>query len=765
MESEFGRISLLLNGSSNEEKVAGLLLSVKLLEMEKLTSVESKMLLDNAYAVIGPDFIIKLMWNIDKRRLFRQASISFMAFSIQNGLSHLFKDFTLRLIDLLFSSVRLTSKISPNLDTSPSPSTSDQKYDRQFALDLLTTIKWITAEGERSAIQAILIHLLSYAGKVTTELPGYFYPLLLDYAMDLSNMIYSSSNFSGNYKDSGIMSTDTAEKLRILIVKGFHGGALEAVRDSSLQCCLHFLSSNCAFNPTWSLDGMKDIDDAVVKKTQTKIITEKLNQDVSSAACGTFPKLLVSIISIEVHLLLEEALALFKEPQGEPQIHSYSDLRDPSVDRRKKYDEVKLDSNSDYTLLRIERLSKMIPCCMSLLNTIILLLVGREEGEGITVEAHWSILSSPAILHIRQTVHNIFQKVFDFLKEISDISQETMNNIYNSNHNTSNDKNNVMVDRSNRNDTLLLTIVRQVTVALCLWVLEDEDMRDSFVLNIPLILVWSVVPMYFNDNSDGDDVANKVSDGVDQGNKYWTTSSMIVWKALSHPLVTAQSQGEVEAGEDIGDILHYLLPCLAAISGGMTAEDELADRLCAIDGGLLLCRLVNLSLLIGQNATHLRREDQKLNEVESSEGSSQKKQEVRERGRDDSKSASFVRLCHTCSSACDQLTFLFQWKQKEIILLRKGESETEALSALFCLTKDTFPYIPKVAPYSLSKSKRSQEDRHAERLSNILAVASGTLSGSLIESTDSKATTTTALYFLDCAVSNLVTILSLISID
>ena len=778
MKTEFRPIALLLHGNCNEEKVAGLLLSVKFLEMEKLTFTDSKMILSEIFSIIDPDFLIKVMWNNDEKRLFRQASMSLIAFSIQTGYSSIFRDSAPRFVELLFASL----EFSASTDYGTSQSMSDQKYDMQFVLDLLTVIKWITAEGGCSTIRTVLLKSISHAGKVTTELPAYFYPFLSDYVMDLSQMLFSARNFSSPDEDSDILPTLCAEMLRMFIVKGFHGGAPEAVRDSALRCCLHFLSTKSAFNPAWSLQEMSDGDEenlhserplspALPPAASTSTLKEKeiappeilsnTTIDRSSLKCpssetGTFPMLLVSIIGIEVHLLLEEALALFKEPQGEPQIPSYGELRDPSVQRQKKYDEVKLNLNSEYTLLRIKRILKMIPCCMSLLNTTILLLVGREEGEDAIVEAHWSLLSSPVILHIRQTVHNIFQKVFDFLKEISDISSETLTTIYHGDSSVSENNAFAEIRSIYRTDALLLNVVRQITAALCLWVLEDEDMRDSFVQNLPLMLTWSVVPMYFSDTPDAHNLLMKNSNGV--GAEEWTASTVTVWKALLDPLMYAQNEVE-----DAGDVLHYLLPCLIAISGDMMAEDELADKVCTLNGGSLLCRLVNLALLVCKNATSLREEYQKLNMTSSSKQKSQNYHNVRDVADAGDSKALLDRFCNTCCAACDQLTFFFEWKQKEIILLRKGESETEALTALFSLSKETFPFIPKMAPFSLSKSKRRQEDRHAERLACILAAASSILSDSDSKNIDS--TIVTTLSSLGCAVSDLIIVLGLISID
>ena len=773
METEFGPIAILLHGNCNEEKVAGLLLSVKFLEMEKLTSTDSETILREIFSIIDPDFLIKVMWNNDNRRLFRQASMSLIAFSIQRGLSSIFRDSASQFVELLFNSL----KFNANIDCETSQSISDQKYDMQFAVDLLTVIKWITAEGGCSTIKSVLLQSIFHAGKLTTELPAYFYPLLLDHVMDLSHMLFAARNFRG--PDGDNLSKLTAEMLRLLIVKGFHGGAPEAVRDSALRCTLHFLSSKSAFNPAWSLQEVRDVDEslnsdrplspalqrAVSASTEKENIKagiqmgttiDPLNLNCPSVDTGTFPMLLVSIIGIEVHLLLEEALALFKQPQGEPQIPLYGDLRDPSVERKKKYDEVKFNPDSEYTLLRIKRILKMIPCCMSLLNTIILLLVGREAGENIVVEAYWSLLSSPAILHIRQTVHNIFQKVFDFLKELTDICPETLTTIYHGDSETPKDNYFVETLSIHRTDALLLNVVRQITAALCLWVLEDEDMRDPFVQNLPLMLTWSVVPLYFSDTPDADNSLAKSTNRIWGGE--WTASTLIVWRALLNPLVHAQDDVE-----DAGDVLHYLLPCLIAISGDMTAEDELADKVCTLGGGSLLCRLVNLALLVCQNATSLKEEYQQLNMTCSCEPKFQRYHKVKDVVDIEDRKASLDRLCNTCCAAFDQLNLLLEWKKKEIILLRKGESEAEALSALFSLSKETFPFIPKVAPFSLSKSKRTLEDRHAERLACILAAASSILRDSDNGNFDSKKVTN--LSSLDCAVSDLILVLGLISID
>ena len=748
MEGLTERIPLLLQGSSNEEKVGGLLLSVKLLETDVLNESESKAFLHRLYTFVSPDFIVKLMWNQEKRRLFRQAAMSLIACSIQHGFASKYSDFGLPLIRLLFSALLSSEKSSAKginraeddtiVSSSPeslhSEASSDQKYDKQFVLDLVLTLKWIAAESNRTTVYNILAETLLNAGNVTTELPPYLYPSLLEFVTDLCQMQCHPSSSPEATDEATAMSNESAVMLRLLVVKGFHGGAPEAVRDSALQCSLQLLSSSSPLTNTTNSPAVE---------------LDPIDTDTAGLTLDKFAMLLVSIVGIEVHLLLEEALALFKQPQGEPEEKSYGDLRDPAEERKKKYDEVKLDSGGDYTLIRTKRLLKMIPCTMSILNAVLLLLVGRDDGDNNMVEAHWMSLPSPAILHIRQQVHNIFQKIFDFLKEISDISQTVLINV-NRISPPSECIEGSIIDSRLRNDILLVKVVRQVTAALCLWVLEDEDMRDSFVQNLPLLLMWSAVPIHFR-NSDSNDGTDLTADAK-LGTMIWAPSRLIVWTALTEPIEFNDSKG----ADDIGDVLHYILPCLAEISEGLAPEDELAEKLCTVGGGSLFTRLVNLSLLVSDNSTVLKGND-KISRAEKNKSS-----DVRERDMTKYSPASYSRVCHTCSSGCDLLTAMFAWRKNDIIVLRKGETESEALCAIFTLSKDTFPIIPSVSAYNLSRSKRNMEDRHAERLADLLAVASGIFNGVKGES---KVKSSTPLSVLNEAVSSLVLILGAVSVE
>ena len=678
------KIVKLLRGTSDEEKFAGIMLSLKLIELGNLDQGVSKAILTDLYKSISPAFVLKLMRMTEKRRLFRQTCISLIANSIQLGFSYIFRDDTLQLIDVLFSSFELSRKVLPeaaeggDLSTGSRNSSLNTEYDRTFELDLLLAMKWISADTSSANVFKLLAHTLKCTGGMISELPVYIYSALLDFLVDLCQLL-CCPNTSGNSQTvKCALTVKEAAQLRKLIIKGFHGGAPESVRDSSLFCCLHFLSLNSSVHPSWSLETLDDM--------KSDIESEKGDRN----GTGKFAMLLVSVIGTEVHLLLEEALALFKNPEGEPIEPIYGDLRDPVEERKKKYNEVGTEACQNNTSVRVERISNMIPCCMSLLTAILELLIENDktesDGTEVTALLHWTGLPSPAMLHIRQMVHNIFQKIFDFLKEISDVSQSSLSHVF-----TNKNKRIESCDAltlTNGHDALLLRIIQQATATLCLWVLEDEDLRDPFLVNLPFILRWSVVTVYF-DESDNQTREIISSYGVD-----WQATPVECWNSI-----TAGPTGNAMTGGnyDVGDVIHHILPCLAAVSCSLTAKDEYAEKICTVDRGSLFARLINIAVLVGLNALSLREQDMNISTAEHTNGySASLQQNSLLHETDDNMSFSrklSARNIQTSCSALNLLTYFFSWKECEIQTLMKSETESEALTDVFSISKNLFPKI------------------------------------------------------------------------
>jgi hypothetical protein len=730
MELEVDRIKLLLAGNSNEEKIAGIMLTVQLLETEKLSVERSKAFIKEAYALICPSFVIKLMRNTKNRRLFLQAGTSLMASSIQLGFSYVYRDFALALVDVLFFSLAISrSTTNDNVDR-----VSAIDHERQFEIDLLLTLKWIAAESPLSTIENILKHSLKVASE--SELPVQFFPVFLDFIGDLSQLQGSSNTANEGFKEPIALPAASAGDLRNLLLKGFHGGAPEIIRDCSLLFCQHYLSSSSSLSPLWSVEEMKGSNS--IEEPQKK-----------ENPIGKFAMLLMSVIGIEVHLLLEEALALFKPPQGEVQTPSYGDLRDPSEERKKRYDEVKVDSTGSFAGVRLKRLINMISCCMSLLNSTLGLLVGKESvASASDLCSDWSALPSSAMLHIRQAAHNIFQKIFDFMKEISDISQITIAIEYGKNSST------IDLHSDSIRDSLLVNVVQQSAATLCFWVLEDEDLRSAFLEHLPLLLKWSAVTLHFDTNKGAEKISSMMEllrSGVD-----WTAPAAITWAALTS---VSEKKPIVDEGESVGDVLHYILPCLADIASTLDDTDVLADKICTLNGGCLFTRLVNIALLVGLNAAYIAAEEnagsasnRMPRHSQNSEGSSHIL----------SRAAASTRTCQTCAAALDLLSTILSWRMKEIRILRKGDTETEVLCALFALSAESFPCIPAAPLFSLNLDSRGQEDRHAERLADILTKAHLTITGGVPAGTHSSISDNVAQ--LGESISRLVLVLNSVSI-
>jgi hypothetical protein len=699
MEAEMSLTAKLLRGSSDEEKFAGIMLSLKLVEMGKLDEKDSKAVLMELYGLISPVFVIKLMRITKKRRFFRQTCISLIANSIQLGFSNVYRDHTIKLIDVMFFSLDLSAKTPQTVAEGDSlggsqTSSSNTEDDRTFELDLLLALKWIAAGATSADVYKLLSHTLKRTGGINFELPVYIYSALLDFLVDLCQLLSRPDTSENSHIERFTLPTEEAALFRKLIVKGFHGGAPESIRDSSLFCCLHFLDLNSSVHPSWSVGILED--------KQSDIASDKGDKQGS----GKFAMLLVSVIGIEVHLLLEEALALFKKPEGEPLEHSYGDLRDPKEERRKRYNEVGTDACISNTSVRVERISSMIPCCMSLLTAILELLIGNEKIEsgssGVVAELYWSHLPSPAMLHIRQTVQNIFQKIFDFLKEISDVSQSSISHVFKKKNQGF--ENTDAVTLTNGHDTLLLRIIQQATATMCFWVLEDEDLRDPFLSNLPNILRWSAVTVHFDDSDNANSC--KLRESIYTYGVDWEATTSEAWTSITAgPTGSAMSGGS----DDVCDVMHHVLPCLAAMSSNLTAKDELAERLCTLDKGSLFARLINITVLLGLNASNFFELDMTNSEQSAT---SHKNHPLNETDATSSTSAtSLVRNGQTFSSALNLLECYFSWKQKEIQTLTLGETEVEALTDIFCISKDLFPKIRIANSSALSLTVKGSQNQ------------------------------------------------------
>jgi hypothetical protein len=770
-EEELKSILVLLKGNSNEEKVAGVLLAVKLLEMNILGPTESKSFMIQIFSLVTPDFIVRLIGTLDKKKLIRQAGLNFLAFSIQWGMSTVFKESTSQLIDLLFSSLALADLNSDKSGIEkPLSSVEETDSDQQFLLDILLALKWIAIESNIDFIDRILERILLNVGKVTTQVPIFLYPSLLNFIVEISGIRSKVNPICKSEKGLCMLSIESGEMLRMLIVKGFHGGAPEAIRDSSLLGCLHLISPDTSFSSDWSLESetaVYNTGSAVDSKSKS---TEK------SPVVGKFAMLLASIVGIEMHLLLEEALALFKEPQGEPQNLSTGDFNDPLFERRTKYNTIKVDMKKDIVDVRIKRLVKMIPCCLSILNGILLLLVGKEgDEEGAEENAAddskqplWAALSSVAMLHIRQTVHSIFQKVFDFLKEISDISQETLSNIF-GNITDKNREGKVIINETikdnvfNNNGELLIIVVQHTTATLSLWILEDEALREPFVRNLHLILQWSIVAKQLKDSRKS--VALEIKEDESNQIMNWKATNLMAWTTLSQsstsnlrPLSLKEDGIELEQ-DNIGDILHYVLPCLASISDNLAKEDELAERIYTLSGGCLFSRLVNIIILMAINTENIIQAKQILSKFKKSanlKNSGDEKDKLLQAVVVEENSLN--RICHTCSSACDLLTNFFTWQKDELCILIRNESEKEAIMTIFVLTDENFPDIPDSGLFELPVSLKNGNDRYIEKFINVLVVTNRTLTGYINKSSDIN-----CLISLDDSIYNLIHILNSIN--
>lgn len=244
MEDELRRITLLLQGISNEEKVAGIMLSTKILEMNILGSEKTKIFLKEALSLISPGFFINLIATKDKKRLYRRVGMDFLAASIQWGFSSNFQSSTSRLLDILFLSLDKNTDTPNricNTEAAAGASSSEntvtaseleleKESDEKFTLSVLFTLKLIAVESSKEILDIILEYVLTNVGKATTQIPVFLFPSLLEFIIDIIEIKALSNNKISNEKQGTVfLSVESAELLRMIIVKGFHGGAPEVM--------------------------------------------------------------------------------------------------------------------------------------------------------------------------------------------------------------------------------------------------------------------------------------------------------------------------------------------------------------------------------------------------------------------------------------------------------------------------------------------------------------------------------------------------------
>ena len=709
METE--RTRVLMKGKSREEKVAGLLLAQKLVERAS-SDQQVKEIINEVVSFLGPAFLTGLLSckssstkPSDSRMLIQRAALDMLVQAVQSSL--LSSSSVLLLVDAWF---KLISLESPAADAQPqelAPSTM------QTLVDMLLLIKWMTKEIINDTRKDIFVldHVLQKILSTATRIPVSIMPLFLEFVADLASMESSQVTIS-----TTIIPSDTApEALRILLAMGFHGGAPEAVRDASLFSCQQLLSTRIP--ASWTVEpSLKIPQDPTTPQDST-----------TSPLQGRFAMLLMSVVGVEVHLLLEEAIALMER--------SSTKTKENASEKKTAHEEDSM--RPEVIVERVTRVLKLLPCCLALLDQCLALLVGRNENETDDEDYEpgiWSLFPSAAMLHIKQSAHSVLQKLFDFLRDISSI---------NTNHGSSNDidngtLNNITEGSNGLQKIQVMMLVQQSVAALSVWTCEDEALQKPYLDNLPSLLGWSRIKCDDVDKKEGIVFAELCQDG----------SSSDVSSSFSIGDGTLDISAKVNFGVNTGagDVLHYVIPCLTAIADSISPTDNPTEcqQLCSADR-TLFGRLLLLIIVATNRASQLVSSLNNTNTTQISTNMPSLEMKI-----------GMTRLCRTTIAACELLGTMLVWKQNDIQILRRCDGDDmAALRSVFGFSQEgavdlqALPSIPHTkvgTPY-------------LQALGDLLATASGTI----VAINDEKGTKhgNSALKDLDVAICNLMQILDL----
>lgn len=234
----------------------------------------------------------------------------------------------------------------------------------------------------------------------------------------------SRSNPSTKASDRTIVFDERASShFRSLFVQGFYGGAPEMIRDRCLTCLHTLISHGHLFDVSWLVESSDTNDRDGV---------------------GKFASLLCSIVSVEIHLLVQEAYSLYYD---------------------KEYRET-IEKNSDEVIeTRKRRLFLMTTICIELFSKFFLFLIGEnEESDGL-----WHSLPYTAMESIKQSIQTTIMEIIDFIKSIG--TERPISEL----------------------DSFPKTFVHLYITCILPYILEDADIVKPFILSISGILQSSVL--------------------------------------------------------------------------------------------------------------------------------------------------------------------------------------------------------------------------------------------------------------------------------
>ena len=696
------QINHLITQQTHEEKVAALLLSHKLFQTQYLNMIDTHQLIGNIIKELSIDYLVNLVLvnnNSKNSAIVRRIVIELLGACIRFNYPLVFSGHLI---------VNLTEFCGLLISL---------KKEYETATELMNLIKYLVLSNHSSVtIHDCLDRFLRVVCSKSdaTESPLSICPSLklldlmvtidiemyqstLGFVVDLVSMLLVPEG--KNISDS--ITQHSTAVLRLLLMKGFHGANPESIRDFALKSCLSLFSrtpivtslpssrseksiitppSSYVF-ADWSVEFPMNPSDPLIIHTP---------EDQEKSRNGQFALLLISIINVEIHLLLEETIALVT-PNSAIDANSEEKLNDNETNDEKTSPSSTSLSN-EKSLNRMERVVEVYSICLSLLNVILVLLVGNEYSD-VGEFAIWAQFPYETVLKIRQTAHSIFQNIFNFTTEVSERRHILKDRKINSDEN------------SDMLDAYLRHIVQLSVQVIGPWVNEDEGIHKPFVDCLHHILSWSSIPTFFNVSNDDQGGGLQVVESrvvntesllelsveeiefimslskIDsEGNINCVIKSLQDGDGIDRNKLPLHTSSETKSDTlpMLNDVSYNIFPCLEAMIHTLPADGELTDTLCSL-GSPLICRIINTIVVtakaIVSRHSYQFREYMNIIDLPTNE---------------------FIQLnqlMEIATSGCNIFTMLLTLKLDDICVLRRSESDEEVMVGIFSIIEKKVPLI------------------------------------------------------------------------
>lgn len=358
------------------------------------------------------------------------------------------------------------------------------------------------------------------------------------------NRHLSSSSTRTRKNKCLILSEASSNNLRCLFVECLHSGSEEIIRDRALIFLLCVLSSEKALDLSWTVEQNED-------------------------NIGSFAKLLLSVISVEIHLTTDEI------------IFNYSECEKQSIEIENK-PELSEVINKNVNInkqSRKDRLFAVFPVCLELLMICMRMLIGdSEDSLNSSVPPPWEQLPFEVLLSIKQSIQSIIGELITFIHDSLAVKA-----------------------------FLPVHYIRHSVSVFLRWVREDEDLVSAFISLLPSLFLYSNIPTCVSEirmltESAARTLISKHITPPPIGNYRGRLSdSSIIQESL---------ENSVPCGF-IGDVIFSLIPILLTLVQDLHNENDMekfAEQLLTISAAFT--QLIHATCILMQLLLQRQKDDQ-----------------------------------------------------------------------------------------------------------------------------------------------------------